>query len=224
MTDQEIIETVINASNEAIDEFEKEYNQEPETEQQTYFILAFILVLFLGSKKLKSNNIFANSNLKKQIVKANPVFAKYFKGNTFSFTKEGQASKKVIGDIFGDNYKGIKSTTTNQLEALKKELDKKKLTIADVKKFNAERKKILTEDTKNIVKQNSTALLARSTGFSFVGAITRKDDRVRESHAKNHRRYWRVAYYQPWRDYNCRCAYIYFKTKAEIKGFKKLKT
>ena len=197
MSDSEVIDTALIGSDEVIKDYE-------DTETAEAFILAFILALILGANK--SKNIFVNNNLKALILKKKPSLAKLFNKNTF--TPEPKV-KEYLNNIFGTDYKGIKFTTNNKLEELKKQL----ATAKDLKAFVKERNAELKKTTENIVKQNTTAILAEENGFEWATAITRRDLRVRDSHRKNDGRFWKIEDYKPWQDYNCRCTYTYYKNK-----------
>jgi hypothetical protein len=219
MTNQEIIDSVLEVGDETLSEYETQYQTPEETDTYNYFLIGFILILLYGSRRLKRPTIYLDPTVKKQILKNNPNLAKLFKGNTLKMDK---TAKDTLLSIFGTDYRGVRYTTNNRLEALKKELKKKKLSLEDLKKFNKERNKQLRDANDNIIYQNGTALLAEVDGLGYVSAITRRDGRVRPSHKAHDGKYWKVGSYSPWNDYNCRCTYTFYNKKSEIKGFSNL--
>jgi len=58
--------------------------------------------------------------------------------------------------------------------------------------------------------------LADNDGRTFVGAVTRRDGRVRPTHRPNDNRYWERGTRPDFsHDYGCRCTYFYFSTEQE---------
>ena len=64
--------------------------------------------------------------------------------------------------------------------------------------------------------------LATVFGAKYVGAISRRDNKVRPEHQSNDGTFWKRGLKFPHKDYNCRCTYIFFKKPEDaIKaGFK----
>lgn len=151
-------------------------------------------------------------------------------------TKNEKVKQKVQNAINyhfngGQDYQGFAFTVKETLEGVIEGADD--TNIADYYKSR------INTLTKNTAKRIEDGLfvnlyysvseqLAVDTKQDYVGAITVGDDRVRESHRKNEKKYWKLGKIAPsgnatpWLDYGDRCSYFYNSSSAlEKAGFKK---
>lgn len=136
-------------------------------------------------------------------------------------------SKSMIKDVFGDDYKdykGIDATTEVQLATLQAEINSKEELERAIDELDSTRKTVIASGIAGsyLIVQNQ---LATADNRAWVGAITSRDERVREGHQRHDKKYWKNnSFYRPWNDYNCRCRYYYFRTTTQARkaGFRKL--
>lgn len=134
-----------------------------------------------------------------------------------------QDIKQQVLDRFKPDYKGIENTTREQIDNLVaskgRDLLQDELDI-----LYKNRNQTIIEGAYYGISNQLMALLAEEDGRIYVGGVTVGDLRVREQHQQHDDKYWLASRYQPWYDYNCRCTYIFFKSRkeAEQAGFTRL--
>jgi hypothetical protein len=144
-------------------------------------------------------------------------------------------------------YRGIDETTKEKIyNAYSKLALENKIDIEDYTSVPDEMKRKLWLDVKNnqatIIMQSRTDLISQIIANNslnrvtealakieepnnlFVGAITRRDERVRDDHSKNDLKYWNTKTYKPYLDVACRCLYT-FGSEEFLKslGYNKLR-
>lgn len=126
--------------------------------------------------------------------------------------------QEQIKEIFKDEeYQGIDSTTQKKLE----KTDGSQEAVDSV--YESRKQEIFNGLFFGLYRYYETSLADKS-GMQFVGAISLRDGKVRPRHVANDGHFWKKGLQNPWRDYNCRCTYKWFKTADEAKaaGFTQL--
>ena len=133
-----------------------------------------------------------------------------------------KGNKDIIKKYFDDGYKGVNATSTREFASLAKG---KQLSKQQIQEFLAKRGVEINEGLRTGVVQLTQMKLAEGAGFSFVGAISRMDARVRPTHKEHNYKVWSMsASYEPMFDFGCRCTYRYFTSlkEAEEAGYNPL--
>lgn len=161
---------------------------------------------------------YGEKNLPEQISQFRDLFAKI---TLFGWQNVNQNDfdKSVIEKInIPKTYKGLDDTTLENLKNAGKK--------ANLETITQNRQQSLWEGTESNLYQNTMEELANKDGLEYVGVITANDNRVRENHRPNDRKYLKYGAnglnkYSS--DYGCRC--IYFRgTEAQMLryGFTKI--
>lgn len=193
LTNEEFTALLEESAIEAINEFNAIYGTNRTLDEETLFYLTAFAVVSLYGYKVLSARADIPNDTKQQVL-----------------------------DQFPKDYEGINATSREQFRNLAKELSQEELN-KQLEDFRARRAQEIADGIYYTTRNELQAQLAQNEGFSFVGAVSVGDSRVRPEHVENNGKFWKASTYQPWHDYNCRCIYSYFRTAEEARknGFER---
>jgi len=117
-----------------------------------------------------------------------------------------ESQRNAVLARFKPDYGGVNVTTSTRLANQAPE---------DLRDFFRQRNKEIIDGLTHSIRNELEQQYAQEDGFAYVGAISRRDERVRLSHQENDGKFWRVGTREPMYDFGCRCVYIYFKTRQD---------